>query len=255
MDRIPNVKQQEVADDLNNNIVLFASAGTGKTFTVAQRVANILASGAAKAEEILCLTFTIKACKEMQEDIFNYAGEHGQKISVHTIHNFCYKLLLEENKRAGGLYSNLGICDEIDEEETLRSILTSRCRAWRLEKDLKALDIAPPDLEECALCKLINSDELFYAVEDKLINFDGIIYDAPTKDRLAEVTLSCPICGFAKFSRSRTCDNCGYEYNFSLSKREFEILTKRTALRNLVSEIKHCREEQGFYSNDEIFDN
>ena len=255
MTRIPNAQQQEVIDDLENNIILFASAGTGKTFTVANRVANILAKGNACAEEILCLTFTIKACKEMEEDILGYVGEEGKKISVNTIHNFCYKLLLEESKRTDGSYSSLGVCDEVDQEEMLKSILSARCRAWRLEQELKALEIQPPDLEKCEVCKLKNSDELFFLVEDKLINLNGEIYSAPAKEHFAKAEVFCPICGEIQPLNGRNCGECGNEFQFTLSKRKFEIFNKRTALRNLVSEIKHCREEQQFYSGDEILDN
>jgi DNA helicase-2/ATP-dependent DNA helicase PcrA len=67
-----NEEQKAVVNEFKNNIILYASAGTGKTFTVANRVRKILQSGLAKPEEILCLTFTIKACQEMQEDIARY---------------------------------------------------------------------------------------------------------------------------------------------------------------------------------------
>ena len=59
--RMPNPDQQAVIQELDRNLILFASAGTGKTFTVAKRVQRILESGRARPEEILCLTFTIKA--------------------------------------------------------------------------------------------------------------------------------------------------------------------------------------------------
>ena len=60
-----NEAQQRVVNTLTNNILLLASAGTGKTNTLAHRVAHIIQSGAAKGEEILCMTFTNKACREM----------------------------------------------------------------------------------------------------------------------------------------------------------------------------------------------
>ena len=82
MKREPNNEQLKVINDLTNNIILFASAGTGKTFTVANRVANILASEKATAREILCLTFTIKASKEMSEDILGYAGKAAKDIFI-----------------------------------------------------------------------------------------------------------------------------------------------------------------------------
>ena len=58
-----NEAQQRVVNELDRNIVLLASAGTGKTNTLSYRVAHIIQAERAKAEEILCLTFTNKACR------------------------------------------------------------------------------------------------------------------------------------------------------------------------------------------------
>ena len=63
MEKQLNSDQQLVVNDIDNNIILYASAGTGKTFTVANRINNIISSGRAKPNEILCLTFTTKACQ------------------------------------------------------------------------------------------------------------------------------------------------------------------------------------------------
>ena len=252
MTRTPNEQQKKVIEDLDNNIILFASAGTGKTFTIANRVANILQSDQAKAEEILCLTFTIKACNEMQEDIFSYAGSQAKEVNVNTIHSFCYKLLLEEGKRLTGKYSELGVCDEVDQEEILKSILSSRFRYWLLEKELSDLGINMPDLQKCEVCQRKDSDLLFFMVEDKLITSDGEIYDAPEdKSLLASVEVICPICGEKKRLINRKCIDCGNEFIFTLSKKKFEIFNKRTALRNFVSEIKHVREELALYTENQ----
>ena len=86
--RQPNDAQRRVIDDLDNNIILFASAGTGKTFTVAKRVAQIIQSGRAKPSELLCLTFTVKACEEMREDIAQYVGQSASEVEIRTIHSF-----------------------------------------------------------------------------------------------------------------------------------------------------------------------
>ena len=64
-----NGVQQLVADNLDENILLVASAGTGKTNTLAIRIANILSKHRCAPEEILCLTFTNKACKEMRDRV------------------------------------------------------------------------------------------------------------------------------------------------------------------------------------------
>ena len=66
MSIIFNKKQQQVINELNQNILLSAGAGTGKTNVLSYRVANILNKNRANADEILCLTFTNKACRELK---------------------------------------------------------------------------------------------------------------------------------------------------------------------------------------------
>ena len=124
--RQPNEAQQRVVNDLDNNIILFASAGTGKTFTVAKRTAQIIQTERAKPQEILCLTFTTKACEEMREDISQYVGKQASEVEIRTIHGFCYQLLREENRRMGDRYAEAVVCDEVDAEELLQSILSSQ---------------------------------------------------------------------------------------------------------------------------------
>ena len=128
--RQPNEAQQRVVDDLDNNLILFASAGTGKTFTVAKRAAHIIQTGRAKPSEILCLTFTTKACEEMREDISTYVGAQAGEVEIRTIHGFCYQLLREENRRKGDRYAEAIVCDEVDAEELLQSILSSQYAWW-----------------------------------------------------------------------------------------------------------------------------
>ena len=81
-----NSKQRSVAENLDAHILLTAPAGTGKTDTLAYRIANILDSGRAEPEEVLCLTFTNKACQEMRERIELRAGEPGSRVCVRTFH-------------------------------------------------------------------------------------------------------------------------------------------------------------------------
>ena len=123
--RVPNDDQKKVIAELDRNIILFASAGTGKTYTVAKRVSHILSSGRATPEEILCLTFTIKAANEMKEDVLTYTGEDGSQVTVKTIHSFCYQVTKEESKRNNDLYSEPMVCDDSDEAEELRNVLKS----------------------------------------------------------------------------------------------------------------------------------
>ena len=91
-----NAQQRRVVEELDRNLLLLASAGTGKTNTLAYRVAHIIRSGRANGEAILCMTFTNKACHEMKERIQSLVGIDAKAVEVSTFHSFCYKILREE---------------------------------------------------------------------------------------------------------------------------------------------------------------
>ena len=96
-----NREQQRVIDEVEQNILLLASAGTGKTNTLAYRVAHLIEGGYAKAENILCMTFTNKAAKEMKDRIQSLVGSPAKAVErlVHsTAFAFSYS-----NKRVSAM--------------------------------------------------------------------------------------------------------------------------------------------------------
>lgn len=120
---ILNDAQRMVAEDGIHHILLTAPAGTGKTGTLARRIARLVEKGMAAPEEILCLTFTNKACREMEHRIQEYMGEKGQGVSVRTIHGFCYELIQAEADNPENRYVNLSVWDEEDCRELMDDIL------------------------------------------------------------------------------------------------------------------------------------
>ena len=126
--------QQQVVQELDRNIVLLASAGTGKTNTLSYRVAHILETGRATGEEILCLTFTNKACREMKERMIAIVGQEAQAVKVSTFHSFCYTILQEEAKLQEDLFKEFLIFDEEDVEELLSECLPNLVKAYSEEQ-------------------------------------------------------------------------------------------------------------------------
>lgn len=120
---ILNDAQRMVVEDGTHHILLTAPAGTGKTGTLARRIARLVEKGMAAPEEILCLTFTNKACREMEHRIQEYMGEKGQGVSVKTIHGFCYELIQAEADNPENRYVNLSVWDEEDCQELMDDIL------------------------------------------------------------------------------------------------------------------------------------
>ena len=112
-----NREQQRVIDEVEQNILLLASAGTGKTNTLAYRVAHLIEGGYAKAENILCMTFTNKASNEMKGRIQSLVGSPAKAVEVSTFHSFCFFILQQEGKRNETLYTDVTIFDEEDCKE------------------------------------------------------------------------------------------------------------------------------------------
>lgn len=92
-----NHPQKEAVETLKGPILILAGAGSGKTRVLTQRMAHIITQGVAAPDEILCVTFTNKAAKEMEARIYKILSEIGASIRsplwVSTFHSFCVRVL------------------------------------------------------------------------------------------------------------------------------------------------------------------
>ncbi len=119
-----NEPQRQAVEELQRNILLSAGAGTGKTNVLSQRAVNIIKQHKAAAAQILCLTFTNKACRELRRRIEDQAGfEAAQQMTIRTIHGFAYSVINAEAKRGSGLFQEYTIFDEEDQQELLGDLL------------------------------------------------------------------------------------------------------------------------------------
>src|SRR4051812_9361790 len=91
-----NAGQKQAVDTIQGPVMVIAGPGTGKTQVLALRIAHILTSDVqAKAEEILCLTFTNAGVKAMRERLARYIGPTAARVRIATFHSFGM-ILLEE---------------------------------------------------------------------------------------------------------------------------------------------------------------
>ncbi len=88
----PNTKQQECIDNLEGKYLVIAGPGTGKTFTVTQRIKAILNKGI-EPERILCLTFTETAASELKNRLIKILDDNNTDVNVYTYHSFCNDIL------------------------------------------------------------------------------------------------------------------------------------------------------------------
>ena len=180
-----NIKQRQVAQELDRDILLLAPAGTGKTNTLAWRVVNILRSHRAEPEEIVCLTFTNKACNEMKHRIVSLAGSDGNKVLVKTFHGFCYELMHQEAKRRTDIFTDFTVFDEEDCLEMIRSLawcamgyekgfqsLIGLIKEWRGEFDIFS-DDSRRDYDQVLMkLKAVHQERINAAAKD---NYDLIM--------------------------------------------------------------------------------
>ncbi len=130
-------EQSYVIYQNSKNLLLLARAGSGKTFTVANKIAEAVKNGL-KPEEVLCLTFTVKGADEIKEDVEKYCGQSG--VNIFTIHSFCYNLIKDYLKN-NGAFKEPSIADEVDVGELLVSILKDYAKRglYELSDDLPLL--------------------------------------------------------------------------------------------------------------------
>jgi len=116
----PNSQQQRVIRQTEGPILVIAGPGSGKTFTLVERVLHIIKSKNAKPENLLVATFTEKAAKELVTRISNRLLAEKITFNVNemyigTIHSICLRLL-EENRELTCLKRNYTLMDQFDQQ-------------------------------------------------------------------------------------------------------------------------------------------
>ena len=89
-----NAEQREAVEAIDGPVLVLAGAGTGKTRVLTTRIAHIIATARARAHEILAVTFTNKAAREMKERVSHLAGPVAEGMPwLGTFHSISTKIL------------------------------------------------------------------------------------------------------------------------------------------------------------------
>lgn len=117
-----NKEQRAASEIINGPLLVLAGAGTGKTRVITYRIANMLNNWIGP-ENILALTFTNKAAREMKERIGELVSrEVSKKLFIGTFHAFCIKILKIECEKVG-LHKGFTIADEVDQKAIFKQVV------------------------------------------------------------------------------------------------------------------------------------
>ena len=124
-----NEKQQEAVMYLNGPLLIVAGAGSGKTKVLTSRIAHIIKSHKAFSSQILAVTFTNKAAKEMQIRVSKLLRKEATGLPwLGTFHSISAKIL-RKHAQAVGLKSNFTIIDQDDQSRLIKNI----CKAENID--------------------------------------------------------------------------------------------------------------------------
>ena len=120
-----NSAQKEAVITTEGPILVVAGAGSGKTKVLTSRIAHIIKNKKAFPNQILSVTFTNKAAKEMQNRVLKILKSEAVGLSwLGTFHSICAKLL-RKHAKAAGLNSNFTILDTDDQSRLIKNICKS----------------------------------------------------------------------------------------------------------------------------------
>ncbi|WP_425084954.1 ATP-dependent helicase [Ruegeria profundi] len=118
-----NPAQREAVEQLDGPVLMLAGAGTGKTKALTTRIAHLLTTAKARPNEILAVTFTNKAAREMKERVSRLLGQPAEGMPwLGTFHAICVKLL-RRHAELVDLKSNFTILDSDDQLRLLKQLV------------------------------------------------------------------------------------------------------------------------------------
>ena len=115
-----NDMQKKAVEHTEGPLLILAGAGSGKTTVLISRIANIIAKGLCYPSNILAITFTNKAAKELVTRIDNLLGEDGKGVWASTFHSFCAKVL-RMNIEVLGYSNDFSIFDTDDSLRVIKA--------------------------------------------------------------------------------------------------------------------------------------
>ena len=119
-----NPAQRAAVEQLSGPVLMLAGAGTGKTKALTTRIAHLLNTGSARPNEILSVTFTNKAAREMKNRVGILIGQVEGMPWMGTFHSVCVKIL-RRHAELVGMKNNFTILDTDDQLRLMKQLISA----------------------------------------------------------------------------------------------------------------------------------
>lgn len=188
-----NSEQQRAVETTEGPLLIQAGAGSGKTKTLTHRIAFILARGLANPYQILAVTFTNKAAKEMRDRVARLVNQDSNNRSfmpyMGTFHSICVRVLRQDGEHIG-LPKNFIIWDEDDRRTAIKRLSKSirldekQCPPRTIASLISSAKnelIAPAEYEQMASTPIQKAAALLYPLYERglreagALDFDDLI--------------------------------------------------------------------------------
>lgn len=117
-----NKEQQEAVKHTEGPLLIMAGAGSGKTRVLTHRIAYLVEEKRVPTYNILAITFTNKAAKEMKDRVESLVGQNSYQIWVSTFHSMCVRILRRDIEQIG-YNRNFTILDGSDQQTVIKQVL------------------------------------------------------------------------------------------------------------------------------------
>ncbi|MFD2683058.1 DNA helicase PcrA [Bacillus seohaeanensis] len=120
-----NPQQRDAVKATDGPLLIMAGAGSGKTRVLTHRIAYLMVEKGVNPYNILAITFTNKAAREMKDRIGNILGGAAEDIWISTFHSMCVRILRRDIDRIG-INRNFTILDPTDQKSVIKAVLKEK---------------------------------------------------------------------------------------------------------------------------------
>jgi DNA helicase II / ATP-dependent DNA helicase PcrA len=167
-----NPEQAEAVKATEGPLLIMAGAGSGKTRVLTHRIAYLMVEKGVNPYNILAITFTNKAAREMKDRISRILGGASEDIWISTFHSMCVRILRRDIDRIG-MNRNFTILDSTDQQSVIKSIL-------------KAKNIDPKKFDARSILGSISSAKNELTTPEEFSKTAGGYYDQVVSDVYTE---------------------------------------------------------------------